>query len=352
MILISFNSRNDNLGDKLIFSCLYAELELHDEVYVFGNSPDGFKQKALRLREAFVKAFLARVKGHKVFVFHSPGARFLPKNTVNPKLVKRLKDKAIFFIWSLIGAKLHVVGISIDERSGVERYKRFKRYETIGVRDKRSVDLLSEVVKSVNLTPDMAFLRLPLKRTTLEAKVFVSLRQETPDDRYDSKYKPALEASLSSALTPFFDKQWNISFFSNVIEDQPFNLSLSRDFSSTNNYVDYVNDMPVDLNYTKFFDGYGAVVSNRLHVLIPAMTEGLLPVALVSKAHSKIINLFSSYGLDRFLIYTDDNAGCITEKVADLLDQQDELRNQNYSKLCALKAELKKYIASVVASSK
>lgn len=352
MILITFNNRNDNLGDKLIFSCLYAELQLHDEVYVFGNSPNGFEQKALRLREAFVKAFIAKLKGHKVFVFHPPGARFLPKNTVNSRLSKRLKDKAIFFIWSLIGAKLHVVGISIDERSGAERYKRFKRYETIGVRDKRSVELLSEVVKSVNLTPDMAFLRLPLKKTTFETKVFVSLRQETPDDRYDSNYKPALETSLNSALTPFFDKQWHIGFFANVIEDQLFNLTLSRDFSRTYSCVDYVNDMPIDLNYTKFFEGYGAVVSNRLHVLIPAMSEGLLPIALVSKAHSKIINLFSSYGLDQFIVYTDDDAACIIRKVTDLMGHQERSRNQNYSKLCALKSEVEDYIASVVVSPK
>lgn len=352
MILITFNSRDDNLGDKLIFSCLYAELERHDEVYIFGNAPEGFKQRALRLREAFIKAFIYRLKGNKIFVFHPPGARFLPKININPKLKKRLKDKAIRFVWSLVGAKIHVTGISLDERIGADRYKRFKQYETIGVRDKRSLELLSGIVRNVKLTPDMAFLRLPSKRVDFETKVIVSFRQETPDDRYDSSYKSALETSLNSALAPFFNNLWVFTFFANVIEDKPFNTALSKEFARTHNEVSYIDNMPVDLNYTKFFEGHGAVVSNRLHVLLPAMSEGLLPIALVSKTHSKIINLFCSYGLDQFLVYTDGSTDSITAKVTDLLDREESLRSENYVKLCQLKSEVENYIASIVASSR
>jgi len=352
MILITFNSRDDNLGDKLIFSCLYSELQRYDEVFIFGSSPLGSRQKALRLREAFAKAFVHRTKGHRIFVFHSPGARFLPKNAMNPKLAKRAKDKITLLIWWLLGAKFHVVGISADERYVVKRYKLFERYKTIGVRDKESLSLLSRIVNSATLVPDMAFLRLPSKRAVFDTKVIVSLRQETPDDQYNVNYKPALEFSLNSVLLPFFNKQQSVSFFANVMEDQSFNSALALDFSKTQRHVNYVEIMPIGLDYNAFFEGYGVVVSNRLHVLIPAMSAGLLPVALVSKAHSKIISLFCSYGLDRFLVYTDESSDSIHAKITELIDRQEHLRSENYKKLCQLKSEVEGYIETVVGTSR
>lgn len=352
MILISFNSRDDNLGDKLIFSCLYSELQRHDKVFIFGSSPAGSKRRALRLREAFAKAFLYRTKGDRVFVFHSPGARFLPKHAMNPKFSKRVKDKITVAIWSLLGAKFHVVGISTDKRYVAERYGRLMRYNTIGVRDKESLDVLNRVVDSASLVPDMAFLRLPSKRAKFETKVIVSLRQETPDDQYDANYKPALESSLTSVFVPFFNNQWSVSFFANVIEDQSFNNALALRFSKIQSHVNYIERMPIDLDYGTFFAGYGVVVSNRLHVLIPAMSEGLLPVALVSRTHSKIISLFCSYGLSQFLVYTDESNDNIQEKITNLIDRQEHLRGENYKKLCQLKSEVVSYIETVVGTSK
>jgi polysaccharide pyruvyl transferase WcaK-like protein len=344
MIFIKFNGRDDNIGDKLIFSCLYAELKRYDDVYVFGSSPNDFGQKALRFREALAKAVVCKFRGRGAFVFHPPGARFLPKEPRKPKLKDRVKGKLILLIWSLAGAKLHITGISLGEQFDAGHYKRF---ETIGVRDKRSAELLSGIVKNVNLCPDMAFLRLPARKMSGDDMVFVSLREETPDDSYDPNYQLALKVALSSALTPFFDREWGASFFSNVIEDRNFNIDLSNEYASRYD-VNYVDKMPVDLDYKSFFEGYGAVVSNRLHVLIPAMSEGLLPVALVSRTHSKIINLFCSYGLDQFLIYTDESTDRITARVTDLLDRQESLLSENYVKLCQLKSEVENYIASIV----
>ncbi len=345
MILIKFNGRDDNIGDRLIFSCLYAELRRYDDVYVFGSSPKGFGQNALRFREAFAKAVVCKFRGRGTFVFHPPGARFLPKEPKKPKLKERFKDKLILLIWSLVGAKLHITGISLGEKFDADHYKRF---ETIGVRDKRSAELLSRIVKNVKLCPDMAFLRMPAHKKSVDDKVFVSLREETPDNSYDSDYYSALKVALKSVLTPFFSEGRSVRFFSNVIEDRKFNIDLSKMYSSINN-VDYVEKMPADFDYKSFFEGYGAVVSNRLHVLIPAMSEGLLPVALVSRTHSKIINLFCSYGFDQFLVYTDESSESIAAKVSGLLDRQEVLRNENYAKLCKLKSEAENYIASIVA---
>ncbi len=345
MVFIKFNGRDDNIGDKLIFSCLYAELKRYDDVYIFGSSPNGFGQKALRFREAIAKAVVCKFQGQGTFVFHPPGARFLPKKPQKSMLKDRVKDKLILLIWSLAGAKLHITGISIGEKFDAGHYKRF---ETIGVRDKRSAELLAGIVKNVNLCPDMAFLRLPARKTSVDHMVFVSLREETPDDSYDPNYQSALKVALTFALAPFFSSGRTVKFFSNVIEDRSFNIDLSKGYSSINE-VNYVEKIPVDFDYKSFFEGYGAVVSNRLHVLIPAMSEGLLPIALVSRTHSKIINLFCSYGFDQFLVYTDESADSIAAKVIDLLDRQESLRGENYAKLCQLKSEVENYIASIVA---
>lgn len=345
MIFLRFNGRDDNLGDKLIFTYLKAELNRHDEVYLFGKSPKDSVQKALRFREAFYLAVRYRLKGRRVLVFHPPGARFLPKDPKKPGLKELIKDRTILLAWSLIGVKLHVTGISIGEKFNSDHYKRFK---TIGVRDKRSVELLSGIGKNVKLCPDMAFLKLPTLNEVLQTKVLVSLRKETPDNSYESTYEAELRSGLTSVLRAFIDRQWSIGFFANVIEDRDFNISLCSEISCSDAPIHYVESMPDDLDYEKYFAGVGAVVSNRLHVLLPAMSEGLLVIALISRSHQKIINLFSTFGFDRFIVYTDDSEDLIASKVNELLNQQFSVRKENYEELCTLKRDVENYISSVV----
>jgi len=348
MILISFNSRDDNLGDKLIFSCLLEELNKHDEVYIFGSSPNDFENGPLRLRQAFAKALAFRLKGSEVLVFDSPGARFRPKMVLKPKVSRKIKDKITDMVWSLIGVKFHVVGISMDERTGVDPYRRMRRYSSIGVRDKKSLELLSGVVNCVNLVPDMAFLRSPSMKELFDSRIAVSLRQETPDNQYDSTYRSALEQALNLVLHFFTDEKWSVRFFSNVIEDRQFNSELSNKFSRMHGDIEYIDEMAVDLDYQRFFGGYSVVLSNRLHVLIPAMSAGLLPIALVSRSHSKIIDLFYSYGLEQFLVYTDQDAVDILESISYLIRNQNILRHKNYERLRLLKSEVETYISSIV----
>ncbi len=344
MILMKFNGRHDNLGDRLIFSCLYNELKQYDEVYFFGTEQSEFIESPLRFRQAYFKAIMSFFRGSKTIVFHPPGARFLPRKVVAKSKAERLKDRIMLLAWSLVRVELHITGISLGQKFDSQHYRRFK---SIGVRDRESQHWLSQAGVQSNLCPDMAFLRLPRAPNRDGRQVMVSLRRETPDDFYDSAYSALLKKGLSAVLDAFAGREEKATFFSNVNEDREFNIELVAELTASEMALVYLEDCPQDLDYSRFFKNTGVVISNRLHVLLPAMSEGLLPIALVSRKHYKIVNLFCSFGLDEFLIYVEE-CESIKEKVIKLLDNQNQLRNENYEKLCELKKQAETYISLLV----
>ncbi len=341
---MKFNGRHDNLGDRLIFSCLYNELKRYDKVEFFGSDKSDFIQSPLRFREAFLKALKCYLKGQKVLVFHPPGARFLPREAQKKSKAEKFRDKTTLLAWSLLRAELHIAGISLGKEFDSQHYKRFK---SIGVRDKESQISLLDVGINANLCPDMAFLRPPKLPATARQNIMVSLRKETPDDYYDSAYSQLLKPAISLALEACSMLESEICFFSNVEEDREFNVELVAELKTSGLPANYIEESPTDLDYSWFFRDNGVVISNRLHVLLPAMSEGVLPIALVSKDHYKVVNLFKTFGFEEFLVYVEEGAE-IKDKVAHLLKYRGRLQKENYDKLCKLKRQVEAYLSSVV----
>ena len=108
--------------------------------------------------------------------------------------------------------------------------------------------------------------------------------------------------------------------------------------------------MPVDFNYGEFLMDYGIVLSNRLHVLLPAMSEGLLPIVLISKQHTKLRSLFETNGWGDCLVYT-DQLGNVADRVQQIVQQADFIRQRNYDSLVKLRSEARAYIRNMVANT-
>ncbi|WP_157960409.1 polysaccharide pyruvyl transferase family protein [Marinimicrobium alkaliphilum] len=348
MILARFNGRYDNFGDILIFSKLYSELIKYDQVYLLGAAVPGIDAKAVRFREAYVLALKERfLKRKPVLVIGPPGARFTPKVKAVVPPAERVRRFSISFLWRLISAKFHVAGISVDSKVCVRDYE---HWETIGVRDFNSLDKLARAGVSASFCPDMACLAPPILSAWSRQDVLISLRRESPDNGYTGRYSLDLESALPNVMKILRKPSTEFVFYAQVLEDVDYNKSLSSRLRN-GDLCKYFDFFPALSDYREVYKRYKFVVSNRLHVLLPAISEGAVPIALVSTGHSKIINLFESYGFEWAIVYVDGDIS-VEDQLVRLLDSHKDLLIENYNKMCDLNLQAKKYIQDVATTSR
>jgi hypothetical protein len=317
---MKFNDRHDNYGDQLIFKCLFDELSKYQPVHFYMSAPRFAETEALRFRKAFTSALTKRLfHGERSIILDSPGARFKPKYIPIVTLEKRLKKYTITMLWKLIGAEFRVTGISLD-RSAV--FKNYQHYSRIGVRDRASIDLLKENGIKSDFCPDLSLLRNPVRREKLVKSVIMSFRSETPDNRYATDHRTEVSQTIQKAASVLAHKNYHFSFYSQVLEDNDFNSDFSNIFG-----VGYLPNSIVNFDYEDYFADFGIVISNRLHVLLPAMSCGIIPIALIARGHTKIKSLFIAQGWGEYIIYTDE-----VFKLSDMLSKiENDFNNHRLS---------------------
>lgn len=344
MIFASFNGRSDNFGDILIFRNLYAELVKYDQVYLLGPPVPELDAQALRFRDAFFLALKEQFFQRKpVLIVGSPGARFTPKRHEPVRFLWSVRRRATMLLWRLVSAKFHVAGISVDSRIDVNDYK---HYESIGVRDHSSLEKLSNVGVNASFCPDMACLAIPKLTDWVKKDVLISLRRESPDNNYASQYAQDLESALPKVIASMNDFASDIVFYAQVLEDQNYNKELSSCIYSAKE-CRYLELFPKMDTYREVFQEHKFVISNRLHVLLPALSEGAVPIALISIGHSKIINLFTSYGFEWAIVYVDSEVS-VESQIMHLLRHCEKWRRDNYETMCELKSLVEDYIEKMV----
>ena len=132
---------------------------------------------------------------------------------------ERLKRWGIQKAWKALGVRYMVTGISIAQTKSLNEYN---RYDSIGVRDSTSYELLRNTHANVAMCPDMACLRMPqLKVGSLSnSQVIISLREKTPDDGYSNEVASGQEVALAEFLGTVLN---NVSFYAQVDEDIDYN---------------------------------------------------------------------------------------------------------------------------------
>jgi len=304
MILLKFNSRDDNFGDQLIFNCLYNELTKHKPVHLMSSAPNFVAEKPKRFREAFIQSLKAKILNREpVILIDPPGARFINDKLAPPSNSEKLKRAIIICLWKLIGARFITTGISVDPSININE---FKHYRHIGVRDSESLAVLSKTLHQVAYCPDMACLRAPKIKTELKtSRYLISLREDTPDIRDGSSF----ETALSTRIKQLLEANNNIEsaiFYAQVEEDIRYNNELMEQTKCLAE-LSFTQSTPINFDYTDLFKKIDIVISNRLHVLLPAFSEGLLAVALISKKHHKIISFYKTHGWEDYLIFVEDD---------------------------------------------
>ena len=294
MIFISFNNRNDNCGDRLIYEKLRAELNKHVKTLPYKSTPLGYKEEALRFRQIFLIALKKRIFSGKIsIIFDSPGARFKPKILQKKSHLKKFKKMMERTAWGIIGGKYMVTGISVDETVLIENYT---HYHSIGVRDSFSLNFLKDKNLPANYCPDMSFLQKPSMQMQFKKSALLSFRSKLPDNDYDKNMQVDLETSITNVIRVLRDKGFQATFFSQVSEDNEFNSRLAKLHN-----CEYIEHDPTDTSIKSIYEQYGVTVSNRLHVLLPAAYSGSLPFGLVSNEQKKILSLFETVGLDEYI---------------------------------------------------
>lgn len=338
MILLKFNNRNDNFGDQLISYLLYKELIKHDIVHYINTKPEIVDAAPLRIRKAFSSIIFSRLKGEKVTLVDPPCARVYIENFPKATFKNRLIDMLLNFFIS----ERHVLSISIDPRINA---KEFSMYKSIGVRDNPSFDFIKKHHNLVFFTPDMACL-LPTKKPKSEGnKTIISFRENTPDNNYSSEYSEKTITSLPIILKLLDTDSEQTYFYSQVEEDDQYNIKLSTKITNQSNILK-INKQKKELYYQELFNDCKYVLSNRLHVLLPAMIEGVLAIALLSRSHKKIIDLLTTYGLDKTIVYIDSDLN-IEERIQNILIDRNAILLDQYEKLQQLNNQLQHYIGQL-----
>lgn len=332
---MNFNNRNDNYGDQLISYLLYKELKNYNNVYFINTKPEIIESRPIRIRQALLKTTIYRIQGKKVILLDPPCARvFLekpPSSTLKNRVINWLLQKFI--------TERHVISVSIDPRIPV---KNFDIYTTIGVRDNPSYLHIKKSHSNVIFTPDMACLMAPKTRYKTGHKTIVSFRENTPDNNYSSDYADRLSSTLPYIFKLLDSNQDNICFYSQVDEDYAYNSKLSFEILKKSEILS-VEKTKEELPYVHLFADCEYLISNRLHVLLPAMIEGTLAIALLSRSHKKIIDLLTSYGLDNTIVYLDTNEE-IEKSIQRIIADKTNILKSQYEKLSDLNCQLKKYI--------
>lgn len=337
MILLNFNNRNDNFGDQLISYLLHEELRKKNSVYYINSKPEIVDAIPLRIREVITAIIFRRLKGEKVLLIDPPCARVHIEKLANASFKKRV----IEFILKIIISERHVLSVSIDSRLNPDE---FKIYNSIGVRDTPSLTFVKKHHNNVWFTPDMACL-LPTKKPNHQGnKTIVSFRETTPDNNYSTEYSEKIKLFLTKifeALKTHTHPQ-QIYFYSQVEEDDKYNSDLSLKTNHHSNILK-IDKHKKELYYQELFNNCQYVISNRLHVLLPAMINGILTIALLSRTHNKIIDLLTTYGLDKTIVYVDSETN-IQEDIEQILLNKNAILIDQYEKLVQLNLQLKKYI--------
>ena len=348
MILLKFNDRDDNYGDQLIFQCLENELRKYETVRFYSNAPSQREIAPLRFREAYVLALKARLfRSEQTLIFDPPGARFIRSELPDESLRKRAKDTLVTRLWKLLGARFMTTGISVDPSIEISD---FSQYRIVGVRDNQSLDVLHKKGINVSYCPDMACLREPEIRHHFEGNCYlVSLRSNTPDIRDGSSFAKQVIGQLE-ALFCDNDTTSDLLLYSQVLEDDEFNNGLRLSFSKNNRSASFESNPPENFDYKSLFENTDIVISNRLHILLPALTEGLLAVALVSKKHLKIINFFKTHGWEHLIIYIEDEN--LVPRIGELKALWPKQNTVMFEQLKGLREKAQLFIESMVCDDK
>jgi polysaccharide pyruvyl transferase WcaK-like protein len=334
------NTQFENLGDALINRELIKKLMNTEKGVVCTKNVPLHFIKNLDIKGAvlvnsvlffYFLMFKSKFSRNKVNYFLNPGG--YGGSIKITKAVKYLITTLIFIFLRVAGIRIHRVGVSFSNMSSIHGY--LLRFQSNflcsnSVRDSISLKTCQELkIKVTKIVPDYAFsLQYDLGDFEKTYDIVISIRE--PND------KELLFNSLDSIVAR---TQGKILLAYQVKFDKEFQELLYQRYKSHD--VELRDLSKLISENEKLFRQCKYVISNRLHVLLLAMSKGALPIALIDpKENSKIQGIFQDADLDTFLndytSYSDFNF-MITNKAAiqNIFPTNDKLIDEFFSKVNA-----------------
>lgn len=301
-IVTAFNNR----GDLLINRALITKLrEIGDIAVVTKGIPEPFLSK-LELSEqemydSFWQCFKHNYGKRKLIKVGIPGHNF-GKPSANVQSYLELIYTALFKI--ILKVEFIRVGTSVGylDRSAIKVEKlKAKLYKIYGVRDNFSYNLFAP--SKISYFPDLAFLSKDLKLNNEKSKdlqkepyIFLSFRPSFPDAEISYDYIDAIIKKLLVFIKERDEKLIKVAF--QVPEDLTPCIAISEAVSTLEGKIVEFIDETLELDVAvELIRNANLVISNRLHVLLPALINGVSHVSLTDlRSHKKLVALYETIG--------------------------------------------------------
>lgn len=322
VIFYTVHTQYVNLGDLIINKTLLRELRSHGRLIVNDRiAPDWFfeelevapeerasqyncKFKRLILLFALTRLFQ---RNKKTYFVLSPGHVYNEQNKL--KLKSSFRSILDLCLFRATGVRVCRFGVSIGPFSPLaqvlERW-RARLMHFYSVRDSLSQDYAHKLgIKKVEKFPDLAWLMEVKSSTNIQDQtklendyVIFSFREASHKLDNPTAYKehlyPVLD-KISDLMCGKLAKQLVISY------QVEFDYEVCREIKDRyreQHETIFLEDKINQQNMQNLYSHASLVFSNRLHVLIFAMTCGAVPIAVIdTEKHSKIAGIFSDAGL-------------------------------------------------------
>lgn len=336
-------TQHENLGDLVINRLLLERIREKGEVHILVNGVPGwyldsvvcesdniYESSVLFVKKLLLSSVFGSNGSRKVVLVLNPGGFSGDYNLYG--LVRQVMLLGFYTVLKVTGVEIIRLGASFERigsrRALVERLKS-KVMKFVGLRDSLSISI-SKNLKWSNCAefPDFAFL---LRKSDSDRSIgsgensrygvagFYS-RKNSSQDEFIEKQLAKVCAHLNEHGAD------ELLVTSQVIFDESVNDSLVERLSETCVCRSVV--CRSEKSALNIYGGSAWVLSNRLHVLLFALSQGVLAFALVSHEHDiKIIGIFRDMQLPELIIP---------------LDCEDI--NERIKNACAMRSELLKKI--------
>lgn len=306
-IYFSLATQFGNLGDCIINDLVLRHLAEQATVFVLATNSPKWVVDMLRVykhvhichsyNEFVLKVLETAGPTSRRILFFKPGHFAASSNVF--KLVRLML--AYIMCWVLVrsGWRIARIGASIDAYSASEALLQARLanlYAYYGVRDGRSYQILAKMgVASVAYTPDLAFLlpSAPVKPTLPRSCVAIVLRKRKwMNDTFPATISEQFHRLIPSGLCCCVVQQVETDNELAAGISQALGCKLTV-FKQTKASADTVFEA---------YRGSAIAVSNRLHGLLFAWSQGAIPMAIVDESEDKkIIDLFTAIGISELL---------------------------------------------------
>lgn len=279
--VVHYNGRNDNLGDQVIFGNLVDLLSSHGRVFLKdgGSAPAGSGAPLIPGIEA-----MCGLSFGGIYYVGPPGAHLW-----NSGKRSFPGNGAAFSIGNSVipGSPHHWV----------------KAFDWVGVRDLDSLnELKHRGYAHVSYFPDLALLgACDFPDGGSQGRVALSFRDRIPERRYTGAGGSFLKAVAETmgCLRETFSGR-DLLTYHQVDEDHGGMRRLSEACG--------VPNKPSRLaipDYHLFYRENSFVISNRLHCLLLGAMNGVVPIALTTSDHTKLVSFYRTMGWEALLIELD-----------------------------------------------